>query len=89
MTEHDQGHDETPDSLPAVLSAEQADRVRKALAPHVTTRTLWKASEPIGYAPKYVQAFLRGEIHCTLHFAAGVAHALDVDVEALVRGGEP
>jgi len=87
MTEHE--HDQAPDSLPAVLSAEQADRVRKALAPVVAGRTLWKVSDAIGYAPKYVQAFLRGEIHCTLHFASGVAHALDVDVETLVRGGEP
>jgi len=70
-----------------VLTDEQADRVRKALAPYVAGRGLWKASDALGYAPKYVQAFLCGEIHCTLHFASGVAHALNVDVETLVRGG--
>ncbi|TKD10455.1 hypothetical protein [Polyangium fumosum] len=87
--EYDQGPDETPDSLPAVLSAEQADRVRKALAPVVAARTLWKMADVIGYAPMYVQAFLRGQLACTLHFATGVARALDVDVDTLVRGGEP
>jgi len=84
MNEHDQ--DKAPESLPAILPNEQADRVRKDLAPFVAGRGLWKASEAIGYAPKYVQAFLRGEIHCTVHFASRVAHVLDVDVESLVRG---
>ncbi|MRG92546.1 hypothetical protein [Polyangium spumosum] len=85
MTEpHDQ--DKAPESLPAVLSTEQAERVRKALAPVVASRGLWKMADAIGYAPMYVQAFLRGQLACTLHFATGVAHALDVDVEALVRG---
>ncbi|MDC3986202.1 hypothetical protein [Polyangium jinanense] len=87
MTEHDQ--DKAPESLPAVLTAEQAARVRKALAPYVAGRGLWKASDAIGYAPMYVQAFLRGQIACTLHFATGVAHALDVDVEMLARGDAP
>ena len=87
MSDHDQ--DKAPESLPAVLSAEQADRVRKALAPVVAARTLWKVAAAIGYAPMYVQAFLRGQIACTLHFAAGVARALDVDVDILVRGDGP
>ena len=87
MTEHD--HDQGPESLPAVLTDEQADRVRKALAPYVAARVLWTAANAIGYAPMYVQAFLRGQIACTLHFATCVAHALDVEVEALVRGDGP
>ncbi|MDC3962540.1 helix-turn-helix domain-containing protein [Polyangium jinanense] len=88
MNEHDQGpdHDKAPESLPAILTIEQADRVRKALAPFVAGRSAKEASEAIGYAPKYVQAFLRGEIHCTLHFATGVAHALGIEVEILVQG---
>ncbi|MDI3291026.1 hypothetical protein [Polyangium sp. 15x6] len=86
MNEHDQGQDEAPESLPAVLKIEQADRVRKALAPFVAGRSAKEASDAIGYAPKYVQAFLRGEIHCTLHFANCVANALCIEVENLVRG---
>ncbi|MDI1430439.1 hypothetical protein [Polyangium sorediatum] len=90
MNEHDQGQghdqDKAPESLPAILTSEQADRVRKALTPFVAGRGPWKAAEAIGYAPKYVQAFLRGEIHCTLHFTMCVAHALGIEVETLVRG---
>ncbi|MRG94204.1 hypothetical protein [Polyangium spumosum] len=89
MSEHDQDHDKTPDSLPPVLSTEQADRVRRALAPVVASRGLWQMADAIGYAPMYVQAFLRGQLACTLHFATCVAHALDVDLDALVRGGGP
>ncbi|MDI1447276.1 hypothetical protein [Polyangium sp. 6x1] len=87
MTEHD--HDQAPESLPAVLSAEQAARVRKALASYLCRATAKEASDALGYAPKYVQAFLRAEIHCTLHFAASVASAISVDVDALVRGDGP
>ncbi|TKD06344.1 hypothetical protein [Polyangium fumosum] len=87
MSEPDQDHDDQgPLSLPAVLTDEQAARVRKALAPHVAARGLWKAADAIGYAPMYVRAVLHGEIACTLHFATCVAHALDVEVESLVRG---
>ena len=86
MNEHDQAPDNAPESLPAILTIEQADRVRKALAPFVADRSAKEASDAIGYAPKYVQAVVRGEIHCTLHFASRVAHVLDVDVESLVRG---
>lgn len=89
MSEHDHDQDKAPDSLPAVLSAEQAARVRKALAPYVAARTARESAKMLGFARMYVRAVLHGEIPCTLLFASRVARVLRVDLDTLVRGGEP
>ena len=82
-------HDKAPESLPAVLTEEQAARVRKALAPYVAARTARESAKMLGFARQYVRAVLHGEIHCTLLFASRVARVLRVDLDTLVRGGEP
>ncbi|MDC3962656.1 helix-turn-helix transcriptional regulator [Polyangium jinanense] len=80
--------DHEPPSLPAVLTEEQAARVRKALAPFVAGRTARESAKALGFARMYVRAVLHGEIRCTLLFASRVAHVLGVDLDALVRGDE-
>ncbi len=82
-------HDQPPPSIPAVLSPEQADRVRAALAAYVQGKTPREVAKQLGYARMYVRAFLDGEIACTDRFASRVALAVDVDIDAFLTGGAP
>ncbi|MDC0747789.1 helix-turn-helix domain-containing protein [Polyangium mundeleinium] len=85
MTEHD--HDQEPPSIPAILSAEQAARVRKALTAYATGKTRREVAKAIGFARMYICAFLRGEVPCSDVLASRIARAVGVDLVALVRGG--
>ena len=87
MTEHD--HDQGPPSIPAILSAEQAGRVRTALAAYAEGKTRREVAKSLGFARMYVYAFLRGEVPCSDVLASRVARVVGVDLGALVRGDGP
>ncbi|MDI1481458.1 hypothetical protein [Polyangium sp. y55x31] len=87
MSEHDQ--DREPPSIPAVLTDEQAARVRARLDRFAKGTSVRGCAKALGYARKYVRAVRDGAIRPSVHFASRVAHVAGMDLATLlgISGG--
>ncbi|MDC3979796.1 hypothetical protein [Polyangium jinanense] len=77
-------HEKEPPSTPAVLTDEQAARVRERLERFARGTSVRIAARSLGYARRYMHAVIAGEIRPSVHFAAQVARVTRVDLAALL-----
>jgi len=80
------GPDQEPASIPAILTPDQQERVRVTLLMYAQGKTLHDVTRALGYPREYVRAVLEAKLHVTVQFAGAVARVLGTDLSVLTQG---